>query len=82
MSIWVDVAEELPADGEFVEIRFVGAGATTMACRGHYQSTGAWFDEKTHTPIYDRVTHWKVRSHSDPLLMTDALNPATRLTVQ
>ena len=58
-GIWINVKERLPDDGELVQVMFERSGEIHVACRGHYQSTGAWFDAQTHTPIYEAVTRWK-----------------------
>ncbi len=59
---WIHVLDHLPDDGELVEVLLKRTREIRIACRGHYQSTGAWFDSETHTPIYDTVVHW--REHS------------------
>jgi Protein of unknown function (DUF551) len=60
-SPWVHVVARLPDDGEPVQVMLERSREIRIACRGHYQSTGAWFDSQTHTPIYETVTHWKAR---------------------
>jgi hypothetical protein len=56
---WINVKERLPDDGELVQVILEGSREIRVACRGNYQSTSAWFDERTHTPIYETATHWK-----------------------
>jgi hypothetical protein len=59
-SLWIDVSERLPIDGDRVQVKLTGSNEIRIAFRGHYQSTGAWFDAATRGPIYDTITYWKV----------------------
>ena len=59
---WHCVIDELPEDGARVEVMLERTHEIRMACRGHYQSTGAWFDSETHTPIYETIVCWKEHS--------------------
>ena len=59
---WHCVIDELPEDGEPVEVMLERTHEIRIAHRGHYQSTGAWFDAETHTPIYEAIVHWKEHS--------------------
>jgi hypothetical protein len=58
-SIWVEVAQRLPDDGERVQVMLEQSLEIRTAWRGHYQSTGAWFDARTRTPIYETVLRWR-----------------------
>ena len=58
--IWIDVAERLPDDGECVQVMLEHSLEVRNACRGHYQSTSAWFDAESRTPIYDTILRWRV----------------------
>jgi hypothetical protein len=59
---WIHVLEQLPEDGEPVDVILERSHEIRIAWRGHYQSTGAWFDAKTRQPIYEPIAHWKARS--------------------
>jgi hypothetical protein len=59
---WTLVTERLPQDGKLVQVILEGSREIRVACRGHYQSTSAWFDAATHTPIYETIAHWKARN--------------------
>jgi hypothetical protein len=59
---WTLVTERLPQDGKLVQVILEGSREIRVACRGHYQSTSAWFDAATHTPIYETIARWKARS--------------------
>lgn len=56
---WHCVVDELPEDGEPVEVVLERTHEIRIAHRGHYQSTSAWFDVETHTPIYETIVQWK-----------------------
>jgi hypothetical protein len=56
---WIHVLEQLPEDGEPVDVMLERSRQIRIAWRGHYQSTGAWFDAKTRQPIYETIAHWK-----------------------
>jgi hypothetical protein len=56
---WIHVLEELPEDGEAVQVKLERSDKIRTAWRGHYQSTGAWFDAETHAPIYETIALWK-----------------------
>jgi len=58
---WIRVTDRLPEDGELVSVILDRTREIRTAWRGHYQSTGAWFDAKTHGPIYEKIMHWKAR---------------------
>jgi hypothetical protein len=59
---WVHVIDRLPEDGELVHVIIARTREIRTASRGHYESTSAWFDAKTHEPIYETILHWKARS--------------------
>jgi len=59
---WKRVLERMPDDGVPVQVMMEGSREIRMAWCGHYQRTGAWFDAKTHVPIYEPIAHWKARS--------------------
>jgi len=59
---WTLVTDQLPQDGKLVEVMLERSSEIRIACRGHYESTGAWFDAITHTPIYETIAHWRARS--------------------
>ncbi len=61
IEIWVLASERLPEDGVPVQVELANSGEVRLASRGHYQSTGAWFDEETHVPIYESITQWRPR---------------------
>jgi hypothetical protein len=58
-SEWKHVIEQMPEDGEPVHVRLEHSQEILTAWRGRYQSTGAWFDARTSTPIYEKIVHWK-----------------------
>jgi hypothetical protein len=60
--IWTRVTERLPQDGKLVQVILERSREIRVACRGQYESTSAWFDAITHTPIYETIAHWKARS--------------------
>ena len=59
---WTLVTEQLPQDGKLVQVMLERSSEIRIACRGHYESTSAWFDASTHTPIYETIAHWRARS--------------------
>jgi len=59
---WTLVTEQLPQDGKLVQVMLERSCEIRIACRGHYESTSAWFDAITHTPIYETIAHWRARS--------------------
>jgi hypothetical protein len=59
---WIDVTDRLPDDGETVHVMLERSRNVRVAWRGHYESTGAWFDAETRGPIYEAITRWKPRN--------------------
>jgi hypothetical protein len=60
--LWINVVERMPKDGELVHVLLEHSRDIRLASRGDYQSTSAWFDAQTHSPIYETIIHWKPRS--------------------
>jgi hypothetical protein len=58
-AVWISVTDRLPDDGQPVQVLMQHSRAILTAWRGHYQSTGAWFDAETHQPIYETIAHWR-----------------------
>jgi Protein of unknown function (DUF551) len=58
-STWIQVSERMPEDREPVHVMLEKSREILTAWRGHYQSTGAWFDARTATPIYEKIVRWK-----------------------